>query len=731
MSQGFFAIADAGSRKADAALYARDEAHLARVVAAIDWQLADLRSRLADEFAEGGGAWQGAVEREQRIVYLQRRIRLLERYGSEMCLGHVTAQDGAVTYVGRLGVVDADGERLLYDWRSGAAEPFFGATAAHPMGMRSRRRYRWKAGRVADYWDEPLQGEAAAEASAALDDDSALMTSLAASRSARMRDVLATIQSDQDAIVRAPSRGVLVVDGGPGTGKTVVALHRAAYLNYADARLRAQGGNVLVVGPHRPYLRYIEDVLPGLGEDSVHACTMRDLVPEGAAAATEPPETARLKATLDRAVDAAVRLYEQPPTDSLVVDAGQTEVMLTAADWALAFDAPAQGTPHNLARLDVWEALLTAVARHVLGDDLEDAEAADDFDAYAVEEVSAADEIRRAASRDQGLRDAVSRAWPALDPREIVGDLWSVPAYLRMCAPWLTAEQAQSLQRTRPDAWTDADLPILDAAIARIGARDALGARASADRARAAERERMSQVVSDLMEHDDSDMHVMSMLRGQDLRGMLDAEPEPEPGAGGFAGPYAHVIVDEAQELTPAEWRSLMRRCPSGSFTVVGDRAQARAGFPEPWQERLAAAGLTEASVATLRVNYRTPAEVMEVAEPAIRAALPDANVPVSARASGRQVGRGAVASMGAVIEDWLDSGEEGVACVISRARVTLPDDAPPGRVVALTPELSKGLEFDLVVVVGANTWGDAIVDAVDRYVAMTRSTGRLVLLDG
>ena len=215
-------------------------------------------------------------------------------------------------YVGRLGLRDSAGRQLLIDWRSPAAEPFFGATHANPMGLASRRRYRWTRGRISDYWDEVFTPDGL-DGHAALDDQSAFIASLGSSRSARMRDVLGTIQADQDAIIRAGSRGALVVDGGPGTGKTVVALHRTAYLLYSDPRLGHRRGGVLFVGPHQPYLAYVSDVLPSLGEEGVQICTLRDLVPEGAAAATETdPDVARLKSSADlvRAIEPAVRFYE-------------------------------------------------------------------------------------------------------------------------------------------------------------------------------------------------------------------------------------------------------------------------------------------------------------------------------------------------------------------------------------------------------------------------------------
>jgi DNA helicase IV len=612
-------------------------------------------------------------------------------------------------YVGRLGLTDSTGRRLLLDWRSPAAEPFFGATHADPMGLVSRRRYRWTRGLVRDYWDEVFTADGFEGHAAALDDQSAFIASLGGDRSDRMRDVLATIQADQDAIIRAGSGGALVVDGGPGTGKTVVALHRSAYLLYSDPRLGHHRGGVLFVGPHQPYLAYVADVLPSLGEEGVQTCTVRDLVAEGAAAVPEAdPAVAALKADarLVTSVEAAVRFYEEPPAKGLTVTTPWSEVRLTAQDWAEAFDAPAPGTPHNDGRDQVWEELLAILLDKHVGD------------------VSPT-LLRKSLLQDEQLLTAFNRAWPLLEAADLVGDLWSVPAYLRRCAPWLGPEQVQALQRPEPQAWTVSDLPLLDAARQRLGDPEAARLRRRREAATAAERERMATVVDDLVESDDSEMLVMSMLRGEDLQGSLVDEstlPDADPDL--LAGPFAHVVVDEAQELTDAEWQMLLLRCPSRSFTVVGDRAQARHGFTESWQERLARVGLDRVTVASLTVNYRTPAEVMAEAEPVIRALLPDANVPTSIRSTGVPVVHGAASDLGAVLDAWLAGHDEGIACVIGDHAF----QATP-RVRSLTPELTKGLEFDLVVLVDPEAFGDGVAGAVDRYVAMTRATQQLVVL--
>ena len=284
-----FDLPDRLAAKADPALIAADERHFAAIADTLEQSIADLSRRLEAELRAPGGIGQKAMDRDTEVHRLSARLRTLRRFGLDLCLGRmVSADDGAAAdsepvYVGRLGLTDSAGRRLLVDWRSPVAEPFFGATHANPMGLASRRRYRWTGGRISDYWDEVFTADGL-EGHAALDDQSAFIASLGGNRSARMRDVLGTIASDQDAIIRAGSRGTLVVDGGPGTGKTVVALHRCAYLLYSDPRLGHRRGGVLFVGPHQPYLAYVSDVLPSLGEEGVQTCTLRDLVPEGAAA---------------------------------------------------------------------------------------------------------------------------------------------------------------------------------------------------------------------------------------------------------------------------------------------------------------------------------------------------------------------------------------------------------------------------------------------------------------
>jgi hypothetical protein len=710
VSTSVFDLPEHLEAKADPALVAADDEHLAAISRCLDETVADLSDRLEAALRAPAGHGQQALERDLRVQQLTTRLRALRRFGLDVCLGHVVADDDPEpVYVGRLGLTDSTGRRVLVDWRSPAAEPFFGATHANPMGLASRRRYRWARGRITDYWDEVFTDQGYAGHAAALDDQSAFVASLGGTRSSRMRDVLGTIQADQDAIIRAGSRGALVVDGGPGTGKTVVALHRTAYLLYSDPRLGHRRGGVLFVGPHRPYLAYVSDVLPSLGEEGVQTCTLRDLVPEGEAAGIEgDPAVAALKssAVFEQVIEAAVRFYEEPPERGTTVTTPWGEAWLGPDDWAAAFAAPEPGTPHNEAREQIWDELVTMIAAQ------HDEDVPDDL-------------LRTSLRSDRELLALLNSAWPLVEPTDLVADLWSVPAYLRRCAPWLAPEDVRRLHRADPQAWTTSDLPLLDAARHRLGDPEASRRSRRREAQLAAEREEMAKVVEHLIATDDSEMRLMSMLRGQDLSAALvDESSAPTTDPDLLAGPFAHVVVDEAQELTDAEWQMVLRRCPSRSLTIVGDRAQARHGFTESWQERLERVGLDRVAQASLGINYRTPQEVMALAEPVIRAALPDANVPTSIRSNGLPVVHASVTELGPIIEDWLVRHPEGVACVVGDP--TFPDAA---RVRSLTPELCKGLEFDLVVLVDPESFGTGIEGAVDRYVAMTRATQQLVIL--
>jgi hypothetical protein len=394
----------------------------------------------------------------------------------------------------------------------------------------------------------------------------------------------------------------------------------------------------------------------------------------------------------------------------MTVQTPWSDIWLSPGDWAQALQAPEPGTPHNEAREVILAELVTILIDKHDGD-------------------LPADQLRKSLLANTELAEALNRAWPVIEPEDLVSDLWSVPAYLRLCAPWLTSGEIGKLQRPDAQAWTVSDLPLLDAARHRLGDPQASRRKRRHDAVLAAERERMAQVVDDLIAvaDDEYGTGLVTMLRGEDFHDALVDEaalPGADPDL--LAGPFAHIVVDEAQELTDAEWQMLLARSPSRSFTIAGDRAQARHGFTESWRERLHRVGLDQIGLASLTINYRTPAEIMTEAEPVIRAVLPDANIPVSIRSTGLPVIHGPVSDLPSILGTWLATHAEGTVAVIGD-----PAFPPAPRVLSLTPELAKGLEFDLVILINPQAFSNGIEGVVDRYVAMTRATQQLVILTG
>src|SRR5450432_2551402 len=354
------------------------------------------------------------------------------------------------------------------------------------------------------------------------------------------------------------------------------------------------------------------------------------------------------------------------------------DIWLSAADWAEAFEAAVPGVPHNEARDQVWTELLTILV--------------DKHDGVDVDGDGTPDLLRTSLLQNKELLTTFNRAWPLLEAADVVADLWSVPAYLRKCAPWLRPDEVRQLQRADAQAWTVSDLPLLDAARQRLGDPETSRRHRQQEATVAARREQMARVVDDLIEvaDDEYGTGLVTMLRGEDFQeALVDEAGLPAATPDLLAGPFAHIVVDEAQELTDAEWQMLLLRCPSRSFTIVGDRAQARHGFTESWQERLERIGLDRINLASLSINYRTPEEVMAEAEPVIRAVLPDANVPTSIRSTGLPVVHGTAADLGSILDTWLAAHADGIACVIGdptfRAQSRLGSLA---RVRSLTPEL-------------------------------------------
>ncbi|MFZ2511099.1 MAG: RNA polymerase recycling motor ATPase HelR [Gordonia sp. (in: high G+C Gram-positive bacteria)] len=691
-----FHLTDAA--KADPALIDDDDAVLARIDDAVAHQLTAMTDRLNALRRVPARAGREAAERDSEIRAVTAQVALLRRSGAHLCLGRMTDDAEVRTYLGRRGVSDADGAGLLLDWRTPAAAPFFAAARDQPSGLVSRRRYRWSGNRVVDYWDEPLTDAALdAMSTATLNAESSFLAALSRSRSTTMDDVLATLAADQSAILRDGSTGTLVVDGGPGTGKTVVALHRAAYLLYADSRGSAARGGVLFIGPTPEFLNYVAEVLPDLGAEGTRFATLSDLVAEGVAATEEgDPVVAALKSRLTGAITPAVAFYQDIPDESCTVETSDGPITVTPADWAVAVDQLEAGTPHNEARPKILAAL--------------------------------AEYLEAPLSGNPKLRALLRRFWPLIDATDLIGDLWTVPAFLRHCAPTLSVGDVRALQRHDPSAWTTADLPLLDTARNLLGNKDFEAQTRRRSSSVAEQTQVMTEVIDELVAADDDREGLVQQFA---FGGMTELTLD-ESGLEGFAadrlaGPFAHIVVDEAQELTDAQWAMLRRRCPAGGFTVVGDRAQARLGFEESWEDRLARTGLRGIRVSRLSLNYRTPREVMDYASIEIGRVLPGAAVPESIRSNGLPVRECTGAELPVLLARWL-SANEGTVCVIGTAERLGSLPAHP-RVSRVLPSDTSGLEFDLVAAWAPADFGAGLPGAVSRYIAMTRATAELVIV--
>ncbi|WP_345411663.1 RNA polymerase recycling motor ATPase HelR [Actinomycetospora chlora] len=695
--------------------------------------LAGLYARLDAERARAGaehtaalaGDGERAMDRDVRVRATARRMRQLDVADHGLCFGRLDAQDGERRYVGRIGLRDEHDEPVLIDWRAPAARPFYTATGAHPEGMRRRRQFHTRARRLVGITDEVLgrPGEPGTDDHG----DAALLAAVNAPRGEGMRDIVATIQAEQDEIIRLDHPGVTVIEGGPGTGKTVVALHRVAYLLYTQ-RERMERHGVLVVGPNPAFLRHIGRVLPSLGESDVVVTTPGDLVPGRHVTAEDPPAAAVAKGSLAilDVLAAAVADHQRLPAEPVALELSDVVVRLDAATagWARE-EARASGRPHNEAR-----AVFTEIVTYVLTERAASRVARgwvtrDDRDAWADLTRDLADELHA----DAAFTAALDALWPVLTPEGLLAGLYADPDRLR------AAGALPALFRSTGDAWTVADVPLLDELVDLLG-RDPAVTREQERAAQAAEAREAAYAagVMEILTLDREELDEDLGVTVDDLThaGVLaerfderDTRDLVERAAADRDWTYRHVVVDEAQELSEMDWRVLMRRCPSRSFTVVGDLAQRRspAGarswdavldryVPERWAYR------------SLTINYRTPAEIMAVAAAVLAGFAREVTPPESVRASGvrpwalRVTDDELPAAIAAFVRD--EDGREGTSVVIG----------PPGTPGAVPPSGTKGLEFDAVLVVDPDRiLAEGPRGAAELYVALTRATQRLGVL--
>jgi DNA helicase IV len=725
---------------------------------------------------DGGGNVQARVDRDAFVARHSGRLAKLAAAEHGLCFGRLDFADGTHLYIGRLGLLDDDREPLLVDWRAPAAQPFYRATWATPDGVVRRRHLRTRGREVLGIEDDVLDLDSLSDAERdGLSGEAALLAALTASRTGRMSDIVATIQGEQDRIIRSGLPGVLVVQGGPGTGKTAVALHRAAYLLYTH-RQRLSRRGVLVVGPNPTFLRYIEQVLPSLGETDVLLSTVGGLFPGVEATAPEPPEVAAVKGDprMIEVLAAAITDRQRVPEADITVEVGGQRLRIDRATCARARDrARASGELHNQARSTFRDEVVAALGDQVvaaLTRDLPEVDLPDDdllVDLFPDERLldPDRDEIRAELRSDPAVRSALDRLWPRLTPQQLVGDLLTSAERLATAgAATLDAAERELLLRRAPagghqdGSWTAADVPLLDEAAVLLGDD---GARARRAEARQAEQDRAELA------------YAREVLAGTSIGDAARYAPDtsaldPSVLAGRWRsrGPrvgladrarqdrgwvFGHVIVDEAQELPAMAWRMLMRRSPSRSMTVVGDMAQTGASWgPGSWARALDPYAAGRWRVEELTVNYRTPAEIMAVAADVLASMGGGAEPPRSVRDGGVEPWHlrldpddlaaglpGVVAAEAAAVGEGklallVPAGRaEELAALVGTAVPTATTrqgpsvlDAP---VAVLIVAEAKGLEFDAVIVLDpAAILAASARGASDLYVALTRATARL-----
>jgi DNA helicase IV len=739
----------------------QEQAYVSMLYGHLDELRERTSGRLAQTLRQTGGTPQARTERDVMVGMYTQRLSQLDAAESGLCFGRIDSDDGEPRYIGRLGIrdEDADYKPLLLDWRAPAARPFYLATPVSPEGVTRRRHIKTVGREVTRLDDEVLDLAAAGRAgqTSGLNGEAALLAALNASRTGQMTDIVETIQVEQDWIIRAPNKGVLVVQGGPGTGKTAVALHRAAYLLYTHREQLARRV-VLVIGPSPTFLRYVGQVLPSLGETSVLLSTIADLYPGIAARREEPVSTARLKGRLDMAevIAAAVRDTQGPATGGLEVTYEGDTLRLDRRTCVRIRDRARRARlPHNQARPLAHRLLLDALTRQVadkIGYDV-----LGGGNLLGEEDIAG---IRQELRETRAVRVALEEFWPALTPQRLVGDLFAAKERLEAAAPGLDASERDALLREPGGGWTAADVPLLDEAAELLGEDD----RTVQERARKERRKRIAYArgVLDLAYgsrsvdlNPEEEAEILSAYDILDAERLADRYEEDddrtavERAAADRAWAFGHIVVDEAQELSPMAWRMLMRRCPSRSMTIVGDMAQAsELGGGSSWQEVLGPNLADRYRMERLTINYRTPAEIAEVAADVLEAIDPGLHPPRPVRETGvppwqaeappgelgsllGELAREESAAVGggnlAVIvpTDRLDELTRAVG--VGVPDVVLEDPSLDRPVVVLSVKQVRGLEFDSVLVADpARIVADSASGLNDLYVAITRATQRL-----
>ncbi|MFF9204742.1 HelD family protein [Streptomyces sp. NPDC014986] len=717
--------------------------------ARVDLLRGDAEVSVTQALAQGDTPMQARLERDILVAERSGLLAALNAVDGSLCFGRIDLSSGDTHHIGRIGLRADDTERtpVLIDWRADVARPFYLATGHTPMGLRRRRHISTEGREVTALHDEILDlGDETRTGHEDPTGDAVLLAALGSARTGRMGDIVRTIQADQDRIIRAPHRGVLVVEGGPGTGKTAVALHRAAYLLYEHRELLARRA-VLIVGPNPAFLGYIGEVLPSLGETGVLLATVGELFPGVRTTRTDTPEAAAVKGRAEMAevLAEAVRDRQALPDPVITIEHDREILMLDDGLVNVARERTrAARLPHNAAREHFEGHILNA-----LTDMVAERIGTDPYDGSNLLDPSDITQIRDELAENPEVWSAIDRLWPRLTPQRLVADLLAAPEGR------LSDEDAAAIRRPVTRHWTVSDVPLLDEAAELLGEDDRLV------RERA-EHERRTQIAFaqgvldvsyasrtfEFEDKEDDDPESSEVLSAHDI---IDAErfaerheeedhrSTAERAAADRTWAFGHIIVDEAQELSPMAWRLLMRRSPTRAMTLVGDPVQtSEAGGVGAWADILGPYVEDRWEHTRLGVNYRTPAEIMDVAAAVVRAEHPGFEPPGSVRSTGvRPWARATDDLPGAVAEAVADlTPAEGRLAVIAprdlhRALAARLEGVTAGAepdlthdVVLLDPRQAKGLEFDSVLVAEPGRYGTS-----DLYVALTRATQRLGVL--
>lgn len=709
--------------------FEQEAKYLANLYRILDELLEAARLGLGEQrLGDVGSTFQARSERDAMARMIEDRIVRFEALAERLCFGKVVHREGNdELYFGRAGLFDEQGEAVLVDWRAPAAEPFYRATPSDPMGLVFRRHLITGGRTLLDLEDEILDLKAVRESSKDnLVGSAALLAALGRRRTGRMGDIVATIQKDQDEVIRAPLGRTLVMAGGPGTGKTVVALHRAAYLLFAH-RQRIGDDGVLLVGPTPLFIHYVEQVLPSLGEAAVLLLDWSQLVYGVDAVGEDEPEVQEIKGSLAMAtmLRRAVRLFQRAPKNGVEVIGADGRAVVLPAERLVELRRRCRGLnePHNLCR-SRYEA---GLAREI-----------------GIDRLSAAPK-----ATVNSIRAAADRLWPKLTAADLLGDLYRNPRILAKAADsHLTPDQQERLVRSsaRSD-WTVSDLALLDEATALLGPVHQGQSTKHENAARQQELRYAEEVVETF--------HIKGLVPPEYLADRFastgDHRSVTEMARIDPSWKFGHVIVDEAQDVTPMQWRALGRRSKGYSMTIVGDLDQSSIEDRGSWADRIAEAiPAAQIELHEFRVNYRTPEQTMGPALALRRryagSALPE---PIYVRSSSLPwLHICQTLSTAAVVEEAHRALEElgdfgRVAVIVAgppgpdleEALHQLGQQAPGSsdsrldrRVAVYAASEVKGLEFDYVIVSAP----DAIFELGGwrlLYVALSRSTDRLGIL--